>query len=443
MTPETLHVEALANPFRGSLQVPPDKSISHRSVLFSAMAEGTSQITGALHSFDVTSTLNAVKALGAHVAVTLGSDDTYSGTITGWGAQGPHSPAQDIDCGNSGTTTRLLLGVLAPWNIEARLVGDNSLTRRPMKRVLDPLGEMGARFTSTDEGTLPITTASHDQLHGINYTMPMASAQVKSAILLAGLGAQGTTVITEGTPSRDHTERMLPGFGVDITQDSSTHEITLPGMQTLHASEVAVPGDISSAAFFMSAAAIREGSDLTLEHVNLNPTRMGCVSVLRRMGAHLSISKSASLGLEDVGDIHIVTDARSLSAIEVLPHEIPTLVDEIPVLALVAAHAEGTTVFRDISELRVKETDRAQAIVDGLSLCGVHAYILDNDLYIEGSGDVHWEGVARFESLGDHRLAMVWALAALCGGGEAYIDNFDAVGVSYPQFLHDIERVSR
>lgn len=433
-------IEPLARPLSGAVRVPGDKSISHRSVLFSAMAEGTSHVSGVLDSADVRSSIGAVRALGAEVNLEKRPDGSLAGDIRGWGGLGPSQPEGAIDCGNSGTTVRLLMGVLAPWGITVELTGDDSLRRRPMRRIAAPLELMGARFAPEGATTLPLSITGTRGLAAISYDSPVASAQLKTAILLAGIFAAGTTSVHEPAPSRNHTELMLPGFGVDV--EAAPGEASVAGGQSLHACDVDVPGDPSSAAFMACAAALRPDSTIDIENVSLNEARIGFVRVLERMGADITLKPTGSAGEEPCGTIS-VSYVEHLRSCEVVGREIASLVDEIPVLALVAAHAEGTTVFHEVGELRVKETDRLAAILEGLSKLGVRAWAEGDDLHIEGKpGLVVPEGLV-FDSLGDHRLAMTWSLVGFTGAHPVSIRDFEAVRVSYPGFRADIERLAK
>jgi 3-phosphoshikimate 1-carboxyvinyltransferase len=424
-----------AGPLRGTLAVPPDKSISHRAVLFSALASGTSHVTGALSSEDVWSSIGAVQALGAAVDIDEGPRDTLDLTINGWGRKGPASPGGPIDCGNSGTTARLLLGLLAGREgVSAQLVGDRSLSGRPMRRVADPLATMGARIETAPGGTLPATVTG-TRLAARAFTIPMASAQVKTALLLAGLSAHGRTAVTEPAASRDHTERMLPAYGVAVWRDERTHTAWIEGPAALRAMDLTVPGDPSSAAFWAVAAAIVPGSDVTLTGVSLNPTRLGFAAVLERMGANVEITPTTVAAGEPVGTIRIRYAGR-LQPTRVEPHEVPSLVDEVPILAVAAARAEGVTVFEGVGELRVKESDRLAAICDGLAAFGVT--VRDDTATLEVRGtDAVLRG-ADLDSLADHRLAMAWTIAGLLAGGPTAIRRYEAVAVSYPGFSDDL-----
>ncbi len=432
-------IEPLAAPLRGSISVPGDKSISHRAVLFSAMAEGTSRVSGVLDSADVRSSIGAVRALGAQVSLEKQPDGSLAGGVTGWGAAGPSQPDGPIDCGNSGTTVRLLMGILAPWNIRVTLTGDASLQKRPMRRITAPLMKMGAHFEPEGQEHLPITVCGGG-LHPITYDAPMASAQLKTAVLLAGMYAEGTTVLNEPAPSRNHTELMLPEYGVETTAAERTASVTGPAQP--QASEVLVPGDPSSAAFLVCAALLRPESSIQVEHVSLNTARIGFTRTLERMGAEVSVIHEGAAGKEPYGVIQACYTPH-LRGCEVPADKIAGIIDEIPVLALVAAHAHGVTVFREVGELRVKETDRLAAIIDGLAKLGVDAWCEGDDLYIEGQPDLEVPAGLTFDSLGDHRLAMTWSLVGLTGNVAVDVVNFEAVGVSYPGFMNDIERLAR
>lgn len=432
-------INPLGAPMRGSTHVPGDKSISHRAVLFSAMAEGTSRVSGVLDSADVRSSIGAVRALGAQVSLEKQPDGSLAGGITGWGAAGPSQSEDPIDCGNSGTTVRLLMGILAPWPIRATLTGDASLQKRPMRRITAPLMKMGAHFEPAGQEHLPITVAGGG-LHPITYDAPMASAQLKTAVLLAGMYANGTTTLNEPAPSRNHTELMLPEYGVATTAGERTASVTGPAQP--QASEVLVPGDPSSAAFLVCAAVMCPGSTIQVENVSLNTARIGFTRTLERMGAEVSVSRTGAAGKEPYGIIEACYTPH-LRGCEVPAEKIAGIIDEIPVLALVAAHAHGVTVFRQVNELRVKETDRLAAIIDGLAKLGVDAWCEGDDLYIEGQPDLVVPEGLQFDSLGDHRLAMTWSLVGLTGKTPVSIKNFEAVGVSYPGFLTDIERLAR
>lgn len=421
-------------PLHGETRLPGDKSISHRAILFAAMAEGVTPVSGVLDSRDVRSTAEAVRSLGATVSLIPDAMGTLSGFVRGWGSSGPTAPSGPIDCGNSGTTARLLMGVLAGAGIDVELVGDASLSGRPMRRVTDLLARMGARIELSEAGTLPARILPADQLSPVQVALPVASAQVKSAVLLAGLSAHGCTEVTEPAPSRDHTELLLPAFGVSVDRDGLT--CSVEGPASLVATDVRVPGDPSSAAFIAIAAAMVPGSSVMLRDVSLNTTRTGFLEVMGRMGAHVEVLETHEAGREPYGTVRVAyTDG--LTACDVAPHEIASLIDEIPVLALLATAARGTTRFHEAGELRVKESDRLAATVAGLGALGCTLRAEGDDLVVEGGlPSVR----ARLDALDDHRLAMTWALAGMVGAG-VDVDGFESVDVSFPAFVQVLERL--
>lgn len=425
-------IEPLAGPLKGETKVPGDKSISHRAVIFSAMAEGTSKLSGVLDSEDVRASIDVVEKLGAQVKLTKQKDDSFQGTIKGWGSEGPKQPAGPLYCANSGTTARLLMGVLAPWDIEACIEGDESLSRRPMRRITAPLMKMGVTFKPAGAETLPIVEQGTKNLKAIKYDSPMASAQLKSAILLAGVYAKGTTEINEPSVSRNHTELMLPEFGVETTAGERTAQVKGPAL--LKACDVHIPGDPSSAAFLVCAACLKKGSDITITDVSLNTARTGFLITLERMGADVESHRTGNAGKEPFGTI-TVRSVNKLRGCEIPGHKIASLVDEVPVLAVVAAHADGLTVFRNVEELRAKESDRLEAIVQGLDLMGVDAWTEGEDLFIEGQSDLEIPEGLVFDSMGDHRLAMAWSLVGLTGNTPVEVTDFDCVKVSFPHYL--------
>lgn len=419
---------------RGQVRVPGDKSISHRAVLFAAMAEGDSVLTGVLESADVRSTIAAVVALGAEAhEVSSESVPGLEVTVHGWGRRGPSAPRQPIDCGNSGTTARLLMGVLAGWDVEVTLTGDESLRSRPMRRVTEPLEEMGASFGSAEGQRLPITVHG-GRLAPLRYRLPVASAQVKTAILLAGLQADGVTTVLEPASSRDHTERLLPAFGVPVGRDEEELSCSVFGPQVLSGTRIAVPADPSSAAFVVGAALLVRGSHVTLPGVALNPTRTGFIRALRSMGADIETEVDAREGAEEIGTI-AVRGLRGLRAVTIHAAEVPSLVDEVPLLAVVATGATGTTRFEGVGELRVKESDRLAAMAEGLAALG--ATVRSGEDWLEVDGPVALRG-AELDSKGDHRLAMAWAVAGLAADGPVTIRGWEAVAVSYPRFADDM-----
>ncbi len=422
-------------PLTGVVHVPGDKSLSHRAVLFSAMADGTTRVAGVLESADVRSTIEAVRALGAHVELESQPDGSLAGQIRGWGVSCPLTWEPVIDCGNSGTTVRLLMGVLAGWPTRVTLTGDESLSTRPMRRVTDPLSQMGAEFELNDAGTLPIMMRGCARLKAIDYESPVASAQVKSAILLAALHGDGTTRVTEPALSRDHTERLLPAFGVSVDSDPVRCSASVTGPVTpLASADIVVPRDPSSAAFIAVAALVVPGSRVVLPGVSLNETRTGFLRVLERMGADIQVVPWTEAGTERVGEL-VVAYSPAMTGTVVDASEIPSLVDEVPILALAASRAVGVTRFEGVGELRVKESDRLSAIVEGLQALGVDAEAQGDSLIVNGSSQL--DG-ATLDSRGDHRLAMTWAVAGLIAEAPVQIVGFEAVDVSYPRFAEDL-----
>ena len=431
-------IEPLRGPLDGSCRVPGDKSISHRAILFSAMAEGTTRVSGVLDSNDVRSSIQAVRQLGAEVNLTKAIDGSLEGGITGWGAKGPSQPDGPIDCGNSGTTARLLMGVVAPWDIRVTITGDESLVTRPMRRITAPLMKMGVNFEPAGRETLPLTVVGDRNLHPIDYDAPMSSAQLKTAVILAGLYAKGTTTVTEPSPSRNHTELMLPEYGADTTAGYRTASVNGPCQ--LKACEVSVPGDPSSASFLVCAAVLKRGSNIQIENVSLNPARTGFVRTLERMGANIDTRITGYAGKEAYG---IISAAYSpnLVGCEIPAQHIASEIDEIPVLAMVAAHARGITVFRGVGELKVKESNRLAAVVDVLGQIGVDAWDEGDDLFIQGQPGLRLEPGLVFDSRKDHRLAMTWSILGLCGSVPVGIRDFDAVKVSFPTFRAQFEEL--
>jgi 3-phosphoshikimate 1-carboxyvinyltransferase len=407
---------------KGTIRVPGDKSISHRSIMFASLAEGTSHITGFLEGEDSLNTLRAFQAMGVDIEGPI--DGKVS--IQGVGMSGLKPPGKPIDLGNSGTSMRLLSGLLAGQTFDIEIIGDESLSKRPMKRVTNPLSQMGAKVETAEGGKPPLKIRGNQKLNGFNYAMPMASAQVKSCCLLAGLYAQGKTCVTEPAITRDHTERMLSAFGCEVEINEST--VCINGPAKLIATDIDVPGDISSAAFFMVGASIADDADITLEHVGINPTRTGIINILKLMGADITTSNQQEVGGEPVADIRI--KSAKLKGIHVPESLVPLAIDEFPVLFVAAACAEGQTVVTGAEELRVKESDRIQVMADGLQELGVDATATDDGMIIQGgeigSGTVH--------SHDDHRIAMAFAMAGLCANGDIHIEDCDNVNTSFPDF---------
>lgn len=417
----------------GVVRIPADKSISHRAVMFAAAAEGASRIEGALGSDDVRSTIAVVGALGASVKVVHETQDGLTLEVTGWGERGPAAPDGPLDCGNSGTTVRLLMGLVAGWPVSVTFTGDASLSARPMLRIAEPLRAMGASVQTAEGGTLPVRV-SGGGLRPIAYASPVASAQVKSAVLLAGLRAQGRTAVTEPALSRDHTERMLPAFGVPVAVGPDALTASVEGPVVPAACEFSVPADPSSAAFFVVAGVLVPDSRVTAPRVSLNPTRSGFVRVLERMGARIRHDDVAPLGTEEAAGLY-AQYSGALAATTIEPGEVPGLIDEVPILALAATQAQGTTRFNGVGELRVKESDRLEAVRAGLQAFG--ATVRAGEDWLEVTGPTRLRG-CRVCSLGDHRLAMTWIVAGLIADGETVVEGAEAIGVSYPSFVEHL-----
>ncbi|APC21867.1 bifunctional prephenate dehydrogenase/3-phosphoshikimate 1-carboxyvinyltransferase [Pseudomonas protegens] len=416
----------LANPggrLSGRIRVPGDKSISHRSIMLGSLAEGTTEVEGFLEGEDALATLQAFRDMGVVI------EGPHHGRVTihGVGLHGLKPAPGPIYLGNSGTSMRLLSGLLAAQSFDSTLTGDPSLSKRPMNRVANPLREMGAVIETAAEGRPPMVIRGGHKLKGLTYTLPMASAQVKSCLLLAGLYAEGKTTVTEPAPTRDHTERMLRGFGYSVNVDGATASVESGGK--LKATHIEVPADISSAAFFLVAASIAEGSELVLEHVGINPTRTGVIDILRLMGADIRLENQREVGGEPVADLHV--RAAKLKGIEIPEELVPLAIDEFPVLFVAAACAEGRTVLRGAEELRVKESDRIQVMADGLLTLGVKCEPTPDGIIIEGGqiggGEVHGHG--------DHRIAMAFSVASLRANAPIRIHDCANVATSFPNFL--------
>ena len=408
---------------RGRLRVPGDKSISHRAIMLGALAEGVTEVSGFLEGEDCLATIGAFRAMGVRI------DGPADGRVRvhGVGLHGLCPPSEPLYMGNSGTSMRLLAGLMAGQSFDVVMSGDASLTRRPMQRVAEPLRQMGAVIDTSPTGTPPLRISGKRGLRGIDYAMPVASAQVKSSLLLAGLYAEGQTCVTEPAPTRDHTERMLAGFGYAVEREGRT--VCVEGGGQLRATSIDVPADISSAAFFMVGAAIAPGSDLTLEHVGVNPTRIGVINILRAMGADISLGNERRVGGEPVADIRV--RAGRLRGIRIPEDQVPLAIDEFPALFIAAACAEGETVLTGAEELRVKESDRIQVMADGLVALGADARSTPDGMLIRGGV----LGGGRVNSRGDHRIAMAFAMAALRAGGPVMIDDCANVRTSFPNFL--------
>jgi 3-phosphoshikimate 1-carboxyvinyltransferase len=406
----------------GRLGVPGDKSISHRAIMLGAIADGETEIAGFLEGADSLATLAAFRAMG----VSIDGPDRGRVVIQGVGLDGLRQPSQPLDMGNSGTAMRLMTGLLAGQAFSSTLIGDASLSRRPMRRVTDPLTTMGAHIGTTESGTAPLEITPVRELRGIDYALPVPSAQVKSSLLLAGLYASGETCIREPAPTRDHTERMLAAFGRPARIDR--RRICLPADGRLTATPITIPGDISSAAFFLVGASIAPGSDLTLTSVGINPTRIGIITLLRAMGADIVIEDERLLGGEPVADLHV--RSAPLHGIRIPEDQVPLAIDEFPALFIAAACADGETVLTGAAELRVKESDRIAVMADGLMALGIDAEPTPDGMRIRG-GAPHGGSV---DSAGDHRIAMAFAMAALRASGPIEVRDCSNVDTSFPGF---------
>ena len=414
---------------RGAVRPPGDKSISHRALMLAALARGTSEITGLLTGEDVKSTARVLRQLGADISA-IGA-----GTVTVRGSR-LSSPASRLHCGNSGTTARLLLGMLAGQRFPATLTGDASLRRRPMRRVTEPLRAMGARIDDTHGDALPLTIRG-GRLHPLTYTTPVASAQVKSALLLAGLTGNVAVTIREPYRSRDHTERLLVHLGLGLHERDGAIVYEPIARSILPSFRLSVPGDASSAAFLVVAAVLAEGGELLVEHVGVNPTRTGFLVVLERMGAHVERVNLRDEGGEPVADL-IARPPAALRGTDVSAAEVPTLVDEVPILAVLASRAAGETTFREVGELRVKESNRLELIAANLRAVGIDANARGNDLHVQGTTR---PPRGRVETARDHRLAMAFAVLGTIPGADVRLSERASVSISYPRFFSDLRRI--
>lgn len=431
-----------SGPLRGTIRVPGDKSISHRSIMLGALAVGETRVTGLLEGEDVLSTAAAMRAMGASVE-RLGNGEW---SVHGVGVGALLQPQNPLDMGNSGTSTRLLMGLVASHPITATFIGDASLSKRPMGRVIEPLSQMGAAFEASDGGRLPLTVRGALPAVPIEYLLPVASAQVKSAVLLAGLNTPGITTVIEPVPTRDHSERMLRGFGADLSVEiaaDGARVIRLVGEAELKPQTIEVPGDPSSAAFFIVAALVVPGSELTIQNVGLNPTRAGLIEVLRQMGGQIDEVNRREVGGEPVADL--VVRHSALNGIEVDPAVVPSMVDEFPVLFVAAALAQGTTVTEGLEELRVKESDRISVMAAALAGAGARVTETEDGLTIEGSGGAPLRGTSnsRTKTHLDHRIAMSMAVAGLASREGVEVDDTRPIATSFPMFEALLDGLSR
>lgn len=423
-------------PLVGEILVPGDKSISHRALMFSALAVGESRITGLLEGEDVLATATALRAMGADIR----REKNGCWVVNGVGVGGLMQPDGALDMGNSGTSTRLLMGLVASHAITATFVGDASLSRRPMARVTEPLSHSGAEFHSSPGGTLPLQVRGISPAVPIEYHLPIASAQVKSAVLLAGLNTSGTTRVIEPVPTRDHSERMLKGFGANLdveVKEDGTRVISLHGPVELKPQEIAVPGDPSSAAFFAVAALIVPGSEVLIRNVGLNPTRAGIFEVLREMGGHVVELNRRQVGGEPVADLEV--KASALTGVNVDPAIAPSMIDEFPVLFVAAAMAKGITYTSGLDELRVKESDRLAVMAAALEAAGVRLTEREDGLEIVGSGGKPLRGGGPIVTHLDHRIAMSMAVAGLASNDGIEIDDIRPIATSFPNFIPLLE----
>lgn len=418
-----------ANSMKGELTVPGDKSISHRGIMFGAIAEGTTELEGFLDGADCRSTISCFRQMGIEI-----SQDHDRVQIHGKGLYGLRQPKDMLDAGNSGTTVRLISGILAGQPFTTQLTGDASIQKRPMKRIMTPLSLMGASIRSLAGNDCAPLEIHGGSLVPIHYDSPVASAQVKSCVLLAGLYAEGQTSVTEPVPSRDHTERMLSGFGAEIT--SREHTATVTGHPRLIGQHITIPGDISSAAYFIAAGLICPNSDLYIRNVNTNPTRAGILTVAKQMGGKITLENQRVVSGEEVCDIHVVSS--DLHGTQIDRELIPSLIDEIPVIAVMAAFAEGTTVIKDAQELKVKESNRIDSVTENLNAMGGDAIPTEDGMIIHGGRPLHG---TRILTRSDHRIAMSFAIAGLAADGETTFDDPGCIDISYPTFFETLRSV--
>lgn len=415
-----------AKKLNGELTIPGDKSISHRAVMFGSLAKGTTRVTHFLQGADCLSTISCFRKLGIEIENT-----PEEILIHGNGLHGLKAPSEVLDTGNSGTTTRLISGILAAQNFHVILTGDESICRRPMKRIITPLSMMGARITSQNGNDCAPLSIEGTKLSGIHYDSPVASAQVKSSILLAGLYASSQTSVTEPFLSRNHTELMLSAFGADVRSDATT--ATIFPEPDLHAIDIHVPGDISSAAYFIAAGLLVPNSEILIKNVGINPTRDGILKVAMEMGGNITILNEHTDGGEKTADL--LVKSSSLHGITIEGEIIPTLIDEIPVIAIMAAAAKGETIIKDAAELKVKESDRIAIVTENLLQMGADITPTDDGMILRGGKPLHG---GNLKSYLDHRIAMSFAVASLIAEGETYMEDAECVNISYPTFYEDL-----
>ena len=421
--------------FGGEVSVPGDKSISHRAVMLASISNGRCRIDGFLPSEDCLSTLGAMRALGVQIDVLEENEFGPNELMIHGRGLNLTEPKSDIDCGNSGTTMRLLSGILAGQQFSSRLIGDESLSTRPMERIVSPLGAMGCKISAEGENGCAPLSINGGGLKSINYEMPVASAQVKSALLLAGLYAKGRTSVVEPLRTRDHTEKMLDFF--QVRTDRNDNEIGIESGQMLESRDFGVPGDISSAAFWLVAASSFPNSQLMVKNVGLNPTRNGILKILVRMGAYVSESVETNSGGEETGNVTV--QGGKLKGIEISGDIVPNIIDEIPIIAVAAALADGKTIIKDAAELRVKESDRISAVAENLSKMGADLQETSDGMVINGGNQLQG---AELKSFGDHRIAMAFAVAGLFASGQTIITDAECVSISYPNFEEHLIRMT-
>lgn len=420
-----------AHPLRGEVTVPGDKSISHRAVMIGGLSSGTTRIHGFLKAADPLSTIACYRAMGIAI------DVAESGiNVHGKGKRGLNTSVKPLDAGNSGTTMRLLSGILCGQKFSSVITGDRFLLKRPMNRIIDPLKKMGADISATDNGTAPLSIRPSTNLHSIDYELPIASAQVKSAVLFAGLYAQGITRVIEFSPSRDHTERML---GLTVVMEGTKKIVSINGEMDLSAQEFSVPGDPSSAAYFIVAAVLVPGSELLIKNVGLNPTRTGYLDVLRHMGANITLLNQKTIGGEPIGDI-LVKHSLLKSDVTLEGNIIPNIIDEIPILAVAGAHSIGRFEVKDAKDLRTKETDRISALCSNLKKMGIWIDEFEDGFAFESKNELLPN---EFESFHDHRIAMAFGIAALATDGTCAIHDAECVDISYPRFWETVQSLQQ
>ncbi|RJQ40350.1 MAG: 3-phosphoshikimate 1-carboxyvinyltransferase [Nitrospiraceae bacterium] len=424
---------------RGKIVPPPDKSISHRAVMLASIADGKSIVRNFLRAEDTMSTLNSFRKLGVKIEENRGQGKNTKLTIYGKGIHGLKEPASVIDCGNSGTTARLMSGILAGNPFFSALTGDDSLRQRPMARVINPLKEMGAEISARNADKYLPMKIKGGHLKAINYKMPVASAQVKSCLILAGLYAKGTTAITEPQKSRDHTERMLKAMGANIEVKGLNIRVQGLGNKKLNPVDITIPSDFSSAAFFIAGALIVPDSEILIKNVGMNPTRTGFLKVIKEMGAYIKIENIRDVSGEPVADIHCRATGN-LKAAKISGDIMPSLIDEFPILCVLATQAEGVTKIKGAEELRVKESDRIQAMAEGLRKMGAEVKEFKDGLSIKGNAKLKG---ASIDSYKDHRIAMAFSIAALIASGKTIINGISSVNISFPGFFEMLKKLSR